>query len=69
MTTYTFTTIDDPFGTNGTIAAGINDVGQIVGTFGGSLGKDHGFLYSGGTYTSLNDPFGTNGTEAMASTT
>ena len=29
----TYTTLDDPLGTNGTIATGINNTGQIVGTY------------------------------------
>ena len=43
-----------PLGTYGTLAAGINDHGQIVGFYVDSNHKEHGFLYSNGTYTTLN---------------
>src|SRR6266404_4769408 len=56
MPVYTYTTIDDPFGTVGTQAYGINSAGQIVGYYADSLQNEHGFLYSGGTYTTLDDP-------------
>jgi probable HAF family extracellular repeat protein len=51
---YTFTTIDVP-GANFTQAFGINDAGQIVGTFGSSTGT-HGFLDTGGSFTQLDVP-------------
>jgi probable HAF family extracellular repeat protein len=54
VTTFTFTTIDDPLGT-GTEAFGINSSGQIVGYYLAG-GAAHGFLYSGGIYTTLDDP-------------
>ena len=54
----TYITLDDPLGTGGTYAYGINDVGQIVGDYTDSSGAHHGFLYSGGTYTTLDDPLG-----------
>jgi probable HAF family extracellular repeat protein len=56
MPTYTYATLNDPSGTNGTTAHDINDVGQIVGVFQDSNNIQHGFLYSNGTYTTLNDP-------------
>jgi probable HAF family extracellular repeat protein len=66
MTTYTFSTLDDPLGINmgaqqhyATVAQGINDQGQIVGYYYDSGGNQHGFLYSGGTYTTLDDPLAT----------
>ena len=57
----TFTTLDDPSASHGGIsggtgATGINDLGQIVGSYFGvynGVGGTHGFLYSGGTYTTL----------------
>jgi probable HAF family extracellular repeat protein len=56
MPVYNFTTFDDPSaGTGGTQAAGINDLGQIVGGYAGA-DTSHGFLLSGGTYTTLTDP-------------
>jgi probable HAF family extracellular repeat protein len=64
MTTYRFTTIDDLLGTEGTFDSGINDAGQIVGFFYDSSGKEHGFLYSGGSFTTHNDPSGTDSTNA-----
>jgi probable HAF family extracellular repeat protein len=57
MTTYTYTTLNDPLATSGTVAQGINDAGQSVGYYvinGGSTPQ--GFLYSGGTYTTIDDP-------------
>src|SRR5215831_10592061 len=51
----TYTTIDDPLATVNDSAYGINDAGQIVGTYDG-----HGFLYNpnSGTYTTLELPVG-----------
>jgi uncharacterized membrane protein len=41
-----YTTIDDPLGTSGTVATGINDLGQIVGYyFDGSGVPSHGSLH------------------------
>jgi probable HAF family extracellular repeat protein len=51
---YTFTTIDDPGATN-TWAYGINDTGQIVGTFGNSPAA-HGFVTDGATFTTIDVP-------------
>ena len=49
-----YTTIDDPLGTQ-TVLFGINDRGQIVGTYlEGSVW--HNFLYSHGTFTTIDDP-------------
>jgi uncharacterized membrane protein len=58
---FTFATIDVPFaGAGRTLASGINNSGQIVGSFGpGTLGQiteAHGFLYSGGTFSQLDVP-------------
>jgi probable HAF family extracellular repeat protein len=66
MPTYTYTTLDDPLGTNVTLANGINATGHIVGTYADS-GSEHGFLYSGGssgTYITIDDPLATHGTLA-----
>jgi probable HAF family extracellular repeat protein len=60
----TYTTLDDPLAAEGdpfringgTIAAGINGAGQIVGFYEDSNGDEHGFLYNGGIYTTLDDP-------------
>ena len=35
---------------------GINDAGQIVGSFANPAGRDHGFLDSGGTFTAIDVP-------------
>ena len=52
-TAFTFTTIDVPGApTNST---GINDTGQIVGTFSDAAGT-HGYLLSGGTFTTIDVP-------------
>jgi probable HAF family extracellular repeat protein len=51
----TFTTITFP-GSNGTVATGINNNGQIVGnytTVALTPQKSNGFIYSGGTFTTL----------------
>src|SRR5262249_57963700 len=60
MPVYTYTTLDDPSATNGTVANGINDSGQIVGDYVGNspITLTHGSLYdpSSGTYTTLDDP-------------
>src|SRR5260370_26613654 len=57
MPVYTYTTFDDPLNTSGdgTLASGINDTGQIVGTYADASGV-HGFLLSGGSYTTLDAP-------------
>jgi len=60
--TYTFTTLDVPGATKGTQASGVNNAGQIVGSYTDSSG--HGFLETGGAYTTLNDPSATQGTFA-----
>src|SRR5262249_5769785 len=50
-----YTTLDDPLATNGTQAFGINDAGQIVGTYDNATGT-HAFIYSGGNFTTVDDP-------------
>jgi probable HAF family extracellular repeat protein len=55
--------IDDPSATHGTDALGINNSGQIVGTYSDSSGN-HAFLYNSGSYITLNDPRATGGTNA-----
>jgi hypothetical protein len=54
MPVNTYTTFDDPSGTD-TSALAINDAGQIVGDYRDATGV-HGFLKSGGTYTTIDDP-------------
>jgi probable HAF family extracellular repeat protein len=64
MPTYTYTTLDDPAGNGRTGASGINDAGQIVGTYtevtlsshGDIFTRNHGFIYAGGTYTTRDPP-------------
>ena len=51
-------------GADGTIATGINNSGQIVGTYYDSSGTAHGFLYSGGIYTTIDGPLEVEGTIA-----
>ena len=53
---YSYTTLNDPLGTYGTVSFGINDSGEIVGNYVDSNGVLHGSLYSNGTYTSVTDP-------------
>jgi len=50
-----YTTLDDPLATGGTQAFGINDAGQIVGTYETATGT-HSFLFSGGVFTAIDDP-------------
>ena len=56
----TFTTIDDPHAPVGyTTPSGINDGGDIVGTYrAGTVVGDplHGFLLRGGSYTTIDEP-------------
>jgi len=68
---FTFTTIVNPLGGGsppvgegvfGPTASGINNAGQIVGTYYNTSG--HGYLDNGGVFTSIDDPFATNGTQA-----
>jgi probable HAF family extracellular repeat protein len=54
-----FNAIDYPSATNGTVGAGINDSGQIVG-----FSSGHGFLLSGGQFTTVDRPDSL-GTEAL----
>jgi probable HAF family extracellular repeat protein len=63
MTVYTVTTLDDPSATGGTSANGINNTGQIVGSYSVATvspltHQGYGFLYNrqDGTYTTLEDP-------------
>jgi probable HAF family extracellular repeat protein len=49
-----YVTLDVPSAT-ATRALGINDAGQIVGSY-DNAGGHHGFLYSNGVYTSIDDP-------------
>jgi probable HAF family extracellular repeat protein len=58
--TYSFTTIDEPlaFLPGFTEALGINDAGQIVGTFIDTAVVQHGFLLSGGSFATVDDPSG-----------
>ncbi|MBI3837471.1 MAG: hypothetical protein HY288_06010, partial [Planctomycetia bacterium] len=53
-----FTTLDDPFGVDGTYASDISG-SNIVGFYRDSSFNPHGFLYDGTTYTTLDDPLGT----------
>jgi probable HAF family extracellular repeat protein len=55
---YTFTTIDDPSGPAGPpqMAAGINDLGQIVGSYDTLDGDTHGFLDNAGAFTTVDYP-------------
>jgi probable HAF family extracellular repeat protein len=76
----TWTTLDDPFAhssvdnpfPHSTIATGINDAGQIVGTYKDSANQAHGFVYQNGAFTTVDDPqasgssfSGTSGTQAL----
>ena len=55
MPIYTYTTLDDPNTANNTHAFGINDHGQIVGSYTTADHHLHGFLYSNGAYATRRD--------------
>ncbi len=57
--------IEDPAAVSITAPSGVNDAGQIVGTY-FSGGKSNGFLHDGGSYITLDDPAATGGTSANA---
>jgi probable HAF family extracellular repeat protein len=48
-----FRTLNDPHGTDGTLAYGINQRDQIVGVYLNSRDRAHAFLYSHGHYTNV----------------
>lgn len=52
---YTFTKVNYP-GSTMTETSGINNLGQVVGTYTDAAGKPHGFIYQNGTYTTLDYP-------------
>lgn len=53
---YTFTTIDFPGPLQNLGANGINDRGDIVGSYGGFNEGTHGYLYSEGIFTTIDVP-------------
>jgi hypothetical protein len=61
---YTFTTLNDPLGVNGTTLEDISG-NNIVGYYTDSANIRHGFIYNGSTFTTLDDPLATGGTEAL----
>jgi len=52
---YTFTTIDAPNATLGTYANGINNSGQIAGSYINATGN-HAFIDNGGVFTTIDHP-------------
>ncbi|MGD0442032.1 MAG: hypothetical protein ABSB52_15580 [Acidimicrobiales bacterium] len=50
-----YTTIDDPLGVSNTVT-GMNDHGEIVGTYTDSSGADYGFIDQGGRFATIADP-------------
>ena len=60
---YRYSAISDPLGVDGTSAYGINDAGQVVGTYLDASGVAHGFLDTNGVYATLDVP-AASGTEA-----
>lgn len=52
---YTYTKIMYP-GSTWTEAAGVNDLGQVVGTYTDPAGVAHGFLYHNGVYSTVDYP-------------
>ena len=59
-----YTQLDDPNAAQATNAYGINNSGQVVGTFPDVTALNHGFVYSGGIYASLDYPNAAYGTNA-----
>jgi probable HAF family extracellular repeat protein len=55
---YVFQTIDPPLAVQGSLPAGINSSGKIVGLFVDANSVTHGYLLSGGQYTTIDDPNG-----------
>ena len=51
----TYTAIDYPGATEGTVAAGVNKYGDIVGAW-GDASTEHGFLLSKGVFTTIDVP-------------
>jgi hypothetical protein len=62
-TNYTFATIDVPGAIGSSEAQGINNAGQIVGSFGDQAGV-HGYLDISGNFTTIDVP-GASSTEAL----
>src|SRR5579872_4977390 len=60
---YSYTTLNDPLGVNGTYVYGVSG-NDMVGYYLDAGGIGHGFIYDGSTYTTLNDPSATQGTFA-----
>ena len=62
---FTFETLDDPNAIGYTLAAGVNNSGQVVGYFESDYGY-RGFSYSQGMFTTLNVPFAGNSSSQYA---
>jgi uncharacterized membrane protein len=76
---FTFTTIVNPLGSGdpfvqvgniqetlgvfGPATSGIDNAGQIVGTYYNPTGSGHGYLDNGGVFTGFDDPLATHGTQ------
>ncbi len=57
-----FTTLDDPFGVNGTFITGVNNIGDIVGTYLDANFDLHGFIDKNGIFINLDSPAALDGT-------
>ena len=55
MTVYIYTTLVGPSGSGDALPNGINNQGQIVGSYNDAI-TTHGFLYLAGAYTTVDDP-------------
>jgi probable HAF family extracellular repeat protein len=51
-----YTTIDDPLGVGSSAVYGMNDHGEIVGTYQDNSGNFYGFIDQGGKFTTIADP-------------
>jgi hypothetical protein len=60
VTSYSFADIDvpgsQPGSTGFSFPLGLNNLGQVAGSYNDSSGNSHGFLYSGGQYFTINAP-------------
>src|SRR5271165_4829479 len=56
MAGFDFTTLTDPNGTGYTVASGINDAGEVVGTYRDTSNADHAFSLSGSVFSKVDVP-------------
>jgi probable HAF family extracellular repeat protein len=64
IASYSFTTLTDPNANGYTVASGINDAGEVVGSYKDSSNTTHGFSFVSGAFTTLNATSATLSTSA-----